>query len=165
MHVKYALLHCSYSAPVRVPDTMSDTPSMAARETTGVALRADCIVVVAARVVASRDITPVESPRTVADVFCVWRGVRAVRAVVVSGRVGADTVVPVRETTGAAVRVVTARAATALVDAVRDVADCVADDGVPRLVTFSSRTAASAVPKQIAKIPIKCRIFFISIKC
>ena len=145
--------------------TTSETVSIAARDT-ATPLRA----VVVPRVDAG---TAVALRDTVAPLRAVVVGVTAwvaravaLRPVVVESL--RDIVAPccaVRDVSGCdvAVRAVTLRAAAALVDAVRDIVDLDADVVADcRLVAFSSRTAALATPMNTAKIPIKCRIFFIS---
>ena len=107
MHVKYALLHCSYSAPVRVSDIA--LVFVAARDTTGAAARA-----VAARVVLLPvRATVVPDVRVVVGRFDDDDG----RAAVVRVALFCDAV---RDTVGVAVRTVALRPATARVDAVRE---------------------------------------------
>lgn len=159
--MKYALLHCSYSAPVRVEVITSDTVSIvAARETVFVgaaAVRAESFVVTG-RLVATRD-------GVVARVIvCAERAVT--RDVFALARVGDDMLLfdcAVRETTGVvAVRPDTdvfARPVTARLDATRDAFCNVLS--VVRLVAFSSRTAALATPMQTINTAMICKIFFI----
>lgn len=158
--MKYALLHCSYSAPVRVDVITSDTVSIvAARETVfvGAAARAELLVVMG-RFVAARD-------GVVARVIvCAERAVT--RDVFALARVGDDMLLfdcAVRETTGVvAVRPDTdvfVRPVTARLDATRDVFCNVLS--VVRLVAFSSRTAALATPMQTINTAMICKIFFI----
>ena len=157
--MKYALLHRSYSAPVRVDVITSDTVSIvAARETVfvGAAARAELLVVMG-RFVAARD-------GVVARVIvCAERAVT--RDVFALARVGDDMLLfdcAVRETTGVvAVRPDTdvfVRPVTARLDATRDVF-CNALS--VRLVAFSSRTAALATPMQTINTAMICKIFFI----
>lgn len=158
--MKYALLHCSYSAPVRVDVITSDTVSIvAARETVfvGAAVRAESFVVTG-RFVAARD-------GVVARVIvCAERAVTRDAFALV--RVGDDMLLfdcTVRETTGVvAVRPDTdvfARPVTARLDATRDAFCNVLS--VVRLVAFSSRTAALATPMQTINTAMICKIFFI----
>ena len=144
--------------------TTSETVSIAARDT---------VTPLRAVVVPRVDVgTAVALRDTVAPLRAVVVGVTAwvaravaLRPVVESVR---DIVAPccvVRDVSGCdvAVRAVTLRAAAALVDAGRDIVDLDADVVADcRFVAFSSRTAALAMPMHTAKIPIKCRIFFIS---
>ena len=157
--MKYALLHCSYSAPVRVDVIASDTVSIvAARETVfvGAATRAELLVVMG-RFVAAR-------AGVVARVIvCAERAVT--RDVFALARVGDDMLLfdcAVRETTGVvAVRPDTdvfVRPVTARLDATRDVFCNVLS---VRLVAFSSRTAALATPMQTINTAMICKIFFI----
>lgn len=158
--MKYALLHCSYSAPVRVEVITSDTVSIvAARETVfvwPVVARAESFVVTG-RFVAAR-------AGVVARVIvCAERAVT--RDVFALARVGDDMLLfdcAVRETTGVvAVRPDTdvfVRPVTARLDATRDAFCNVLS---VRLVAFSSRTAALATPMQTINTAMICKIFFI----
>lgn len=141
-----------------VPDIISDTLSMAARDTTGVAVRAVVFFVVARGIVVARGDVVVETSRVVAGRAVADR-VTSLIAVRDVGRT-----VDVRDVPDLELRVVTLRG----VAVVRDVV--ARDTGVDvsvlfRFVAFSSRTAASATPMHMANIPIKCRSFFISFKC
>lgn len=166
--MKYALLHCSYSAPVVVSDITSDMPSIAARETMDDAVLAVVLGVAARVVVAAR-----ETDFFVLRLFVVtvWFGVAArvvaLRETAVSVARDVTELPDVLDTTGVVVRGFVVRVTPFCAVAVRDNTfdDCDVVDVVPsRLVAFSSRTAALAVPMQIVKIPRKCRISFISIK-
>lgn len=166
--MKYALLHCSYSAPVRVVDISDTVASVAARETD------------AARVVRC---APAPDDNAARDTVVV----RGVAVVVVTARGDTTPVVAARDATGALRMTVDAVRPDAFergVVAARDVADrlrlvvpvrptTVFDDWVrdvfvpvavvpERFVAFSSRTAALARPAQTAHINAKDRIFFIS---
>ena len=155
MQLKYALLHCSYSAPIWVSAIVATVSVVVAardtvccravvvdradargrsdvipRDATGAAAR-DTVAGADVRDVAARDVT--DAPRS-DTVFVV-----AVRAVVVVPRL--DTVF-----------VVVARGVCAVDTALLPV----------RFVAFSSRTAASATPMQTAHTNAKDSIFFIS---
>lgn len=119
MQLKYALLHCSYSAPTRVLDILSATVSnAAARGVATVAARdtrkdAGCCGVRCTVVVALRDI--IVSARAFAD------GCTDVRDVVVREVSWGDVLLAVLDTVGAAVRTTALRPATARVVAVREI--------------------------------------------
>lgn len=163
MHVKYALLHCSYSAPVWVLDITVDTPSIAARDTVVALLRPDVFVAMFRTVDAARDTDA--SLRVICCGGCCDGRAVVLRATVVLRDVDTGFVVAARDTVVVPeLRVVTLRPVMARVDAVRATVApeefCVAPDS--RFVAFSSRTAASAMPMHTAHILKKARIFFIS---
>lgn len=141
MHEKYAFLHCSYAAPVRVSVKSTVVVFVAARGDTVVALRAVLVVVVvrgdtvwvaddAARaVVALRDVV------VVARCAAVLRAGAASRDVV---RCAVRSVVVIRCATGAVVA------------------------EFARFFALPSRTAASDAAMHIMQQHTKARIFFIS---
>ena len=103
--MKYALLHCSYSAPICVLDITSETVSIAARDTTGDAVRAV--------VVPDADLRSAVAVRDTVAALRVDAGRWTAERVIV--------LVPgIREVTVDGVRAVALRPATARVDAVRD---------------------------------------------
>lgn len=139
MHEKYAFLHCSYAAPVRVSVKSTVVVFVAARGDTVVALRAVLVVVVArgdtvcatdaARVVALRDVV------VVARCAAVLRAGAASRDVV---RCAVRSVVEIR---------------CAVVAVVAEFV---------RFFALPSRTAASDAAMHIMQQHTKARIFFIS---
>lgn len=136
-----------------VPDIISDTLSMAARDTTGVAVRAVVFFVVARGIVVARGDVVVETSRVVAGRAVADRVTSLIAVRDVGRTVDVRDVLDLELRGVAVVRDVVAR-----------------DTGVDvsvlfRFVAFSSRTAASATPMHMANIPIKCRSFFISFKC
>ena len=147
--MKYAVLHRSYSAPVRVCD-IADVVSLvsAARATTFallvVAVRAFTVVRPESRA------APRELPwRLITLLFCArvdWRGVVTPRDITAERVFGAPVDVAERGVAPDARGVDTVRDCTVFV-----FCDC-------RFVAFSSRTAASAMPMNAAKIPIKVRL-------
>ena len=158
MHVKYALLHCSYSAPICVSDIVAVV--VAAREVVWGCVNGRRVIDAVRWVMPLRDIVAPE--RTVvafvADVAAALRDVVA-RDVVVRlldrGTIVCD-----------AARDVVIREMPVVADvAVRDDIFCATFDvGLfSRFVAFSSRTAALAMPMQIAKIHAKDKNFFISV--
>ena len=149
MHVKYAVLQFSYSAPVRVWAAAPVAADCAAREIIGVALRAADVfarVVTAARdwVAARGDVA---APVRVVTV----RG-DAVRAVSVRDVVaGVNTAVRAADDARSDLMVVDTRCWVTVPDFVR-------------IVALPSRTAAPAPPRQVIQKAQKIRIFFISDK-
>lgn len=157
MHVKYALLHCSYSAPICVSDIVAVV--VAAREVVWGCVNGRRVIDAVCWVVPLRDIVAPE--RTVVAFVADVAALRDVvaRDVVVRlldrGTIVCD-----------AVRAVAVRAMPVVADvAVRDDIFCATFDvGLfSRFVAFSSRTAALAMPMQIAKIHAKDKNFFISV--
>lgn len=140
MHEKYAFLHCSYAAPVRVSVKSTVVVFVAARGDTVVALRAVLVVVV----VRGDTVCATDAARAVValrDVVVVVRGTAVLRA-------GAAS----RDVVRCAVRsVVVIRCATGAV-----VAEFV------RFFALPSRTAASDAAMHIMQQHTKARIFFIS---
>lgn len=147
--MKYAVLHRSYSAPVRVCD-IADVVSLvsAARATTF------ALLVVAVRVFTvvrpESRAAPRELPwRLITLPFCArvdwvdWRGVVTPRDITAERVFVAPVDVAERGVAPDARGVDTVRDCTVFV-----FCDC-------RFVAFSSRTAASAMPMNAAKIPIK----------
>lgn len=157
MHVKYALLHCSYSAPICVSDIVAVV--VAAREVVWGCVNGRRVIDAVRWVVPLRDIVAPE--RTVVAFVADVAALRdvAARDVVVRlldrGTIVCD-----------AVRAVVVRAMPGVADvAVRDDIFCAILFDVElfsRFVAFSSRTAALAMPMQIAKIHAKDKNFFIS---
>ena len=157
MHVKYALLHCSYSAPICVSDIVAVV--VAAREVVWGCVNGRRVIDAVRWVVPLRDIVAPE--RTVVAFVADVAALRdvAARDVVVRlldrGTIVCD-----------AARDVVVREMPVVVDAaVRDDIFCATFDvGLfSRFVAFSSRTAALAMPMQIAKIHAKDKNFFISV--
>ena len=166
MHVKYAVLHCSYSAPVRVSDT-AELVSVAARAVTvffgvvvfvravvgtGILRGPDTVVRGAVVcVVADRDVVDRGNKGPVADVV-VSRGETAVVADLAEFAVGLSATVVVlvpRVFVPEDVRPVVAATVGAL---------------VARATVVLSRTAASALPMQMNAINKRCKTFLISYK-
>jgi len=140
MHVKYAFLHFSYSAPVRVCDIADDEDCVAARETTLFVVRC-CVPTADVRVVAVLAAAGCGVTVAVRAAFC-----RTVAAAPVRG-----TVTAVR---AFCVFCVVARCRNTVAAAA----------GWLRVVTFPSRTAAPAGPNKIKPYNEKIRMFFISVK-
>ncbi len=139
MHVKYAFLHCSYAAPVRVSVKSTAAAVVVARGDTVVALR---VVVVVAR----------------GDTVCVVDAARvvvALRAVLV---VVARCDVALRA--GAVNRDVVRDAVCSVVEMRCCVVVAVAE--FVRFFALPSRTAASDATMHIMQQNTKARIFFIS---
>lgn len=166
MQLKYALLHCSYSAPVTVDVIASDTSSIAARDITDDAparapVVVECVPFRVVAVVAERE-TVFAPPR---GVDCDWVvDVRDVRTDALSPRFTTDGVVLLvvrADTDDAEPRAVGLRNAVARADAVRVNVDAVSFAS-PRFVAFSSRTAPSATPTNIVHKARNARIFLIS---
>jgi len=139
MHVKYAFLHCSYAAPVRVSVKSTAAAVVVARGDTVVALRAVLVVVVAR-----------------GDTVCVVDAARVVVALrdVVVAR--CDVVLRA----GAVNRDVVRDAVCSVVEMRCCVVVAVAE--FVRFFALPSRTAASDVAMHIMQQNIKARIFFIS---
>ena len=140
MHVKYAFLHCSYAAPVRVSVKSTVVVFVVARGNTAVALRAVPVVVVRGDTVCVADAA---------------RAVVALRAVLV---VVARCDVALRA--GAVNRDVVRDAVCSVVEMRCCVVAVVAE--FVRLFALPSRTAASDVAMHIMQQNTKARIFFIS---
>ena len=153
MQVKYAFLHFSYSAPVRVSDT--DEATVSAARTTDAAARGFAVLVRPGVDVALR--TLVRAP-VVRVVPVVEIPVRAVFVLV------APALLAVVARAGTVFAVL--RVDVGLPDVARDTVGFMraGDDVVLRVATLESRTAPSAAPAHNPNNAIKVKTFLILLK-